>query len=131
MACDARPLADHAICVAKKLTPDNIGSDNLLEITGPPGLIHEMTLRLAAFALFAITVAATQNAGVSETITFPTGEPSYNTDGLRLVPGHQLDRERDASPSATCADRNAPECAGSTRDGEHDVDAILLSKTTV
>ena len=79
-----------------------------------------MILRLAALALFAITLAAIQSTRVSQAITFPTmalgcfagctGDPLQNSGDLQLLPGRQLKTEGAASAVATCADTAVPEC---------------------
>jgi hypothetical protein len=108
-----------------------------------------MILRLAALALFAITLAAIQSTGVSQAITFPTmdlscfagctGDPLQNSGDLQLLPGRQLKTEGAASAVATCADTAAPECVnresgdrwGNTRQGEDYLDAMLSTENQV
>jgi hypothetical protein len=89
-----------------------------------------MMLRLAALALFAITLAAIQSARVSEATTFSTmdlscfawctGDPSQNNGDLRLLPSRQLNGEAAAPAIATCPDRDAPECVGRESDDHRD-----------
>jgi len=107
-----------------------------------------MILRLAALALFAITLAAIQSTRVSQAITFPTmalgcfagctGDPLQNSGDLQLLPGRQLKTEGAASAVATCADTAVPECVnresgerwGNTRQGEDYLDATLSTEKT-
>src|SRR6266850_1522116 len=89
-----------------------------------------MTLRLAALALFAITLAGIQSARVSQAITFPamdlscfaggTGDPSQNSGDLQLLPGLQLNAEGAASAIATCADDVALDCVSRESDDHGD-----------
>jgi len=108
-----------------------------------------MILRLAALALFAITLAAIQSTRVSQAITFPTmalgcfagctGDPLQNSGDLQLLPGRQLKTEGAASAVATCADTAVPECVnresgerwGNTRQGEDYLDATLSTENQV
>jgi hypothetical protein len=108
-----------------------------------------MILRLAALALFAITLAAIQSIRVSQAITFPsmdlgcfagcTGDPLQNSGDLQLLPGRQLKTEAAASAVATCADAVDPECVnresgdrwGNTRQGEDYLDAMLSTENQV
>ena len=108
-----------------------------------------MILRLAALALFAITLAAIQSTRVSQAITFPTmalgcfagctGDPLQNSGDLQLLPGRQLKTEGAASAVATCADTAVPECVnresgerwGNTRQGEDYLDAMLPAENQV
>ncbi len=108
-----------------------------------------MILRLAALALFAITLAAIQSTRVSQAITFPTmalgcfagctGDPLQNSGDLQLLPGRQLKTEGAASAVATCADTAVPECVnresgerwGNTRQGEDYLDATLPAENQV
>jgi hypothetical protein len=105
-----------------------------------------MILRLAALALFAITLAAIQSTRVSQAITLPatdlgcfarcTGDPSQNSGDPQLLPGRQLKTEGAASAVATCADTAAPECANresgdrwsNTREGEDYLAAMLSTE---
>jgi hypothetical protein len=108
-----------------------------------------MILRLAALAVFAITLAAIQSTRVSQAITFPTmdlgcvagctGDPLENSGDLQLLPGRQIKTEAAASAGATCADTAAPECINresgerwdNTRQGEDYLAAMLSTENQV
>ena len=108
-----------------------------------------MMLRPAALVLITITLAAIQGARLSEAITFPTidlgcfawcaDDPSQNNGDLRLLPDREREGEVAASAIATCADRDAPECASreseghweKTRQGERYFDAMLSTESKV
>jgi hypothetical protein len=105
-----------------------------------------MMLRLAALALFAITLAAIQSARVSEAITFPasdvscyawcTGDPSQNGSDLQLLPGRQFNPEGAESAIAMCVDGAALKCVNresgdhwdNTQPGERYFDAMLSTE---
>ena len=100
-------------------------------------------LRLAALALFAITLATIQSAQVSQAVTFPAmdlscfawciADPSQNGGDLRLFPGRQLKAEAAASAIVMCADGVALDCISpksddhwdNTQQDERYFDAIL------
>jgi hypothetical protein len=108
-----------------------------------------MMLRLAALALFAITLAAIQSVRVSEAITFSTmdlscvasctGDPSQNSGNLGLLSSRQLNGKAAVPAIAMCPDRNAPECASrdsgdhwdKTQQDERYFDAMLSSANKV
>jgi hypothetical protein len=108
-----------------------------------------MMLRLAAFTLFAITLAAVPSARVSEAITFPmmdlscfawcTGDPSQNNGDPQYLPGQQLNAEVAESAIATCANPGAPECGrresddhgDNTQPGERYFDIMLSTENKV
>jgi hypothetical protein len=108
-----------------------------------------MMLRLAAFALFAITLAAVQSARVSEAIAFPTmdlscfawctGDPSKNNGDFQLLPGRQINPEGAASAIATCADGVVLDCVNresddhrdNTQQGERYFDTMLSTENQV